>query len=958
MIDQIRSASKSVGRVCDKCGSRLFAGALDGVCSVCLLKTCLGVLTESRPAGSVHAAGILSEFDDYELLEEIGRGGQGIVYRARQKSLDRTVALKIIGLSPTYLGATKAHLERFRLEAKAAASLNHPCIVPIYQIGERDGCCYFSMGLVEGHQLDEVIKSAKADSSHRTAGEREPMAFRRAAELIAKLARALHYAHEHGIVHRDIKPGNILLGEKGEPHLTDFGLARFVETESDVTRTAEVLGTPSYMAPEQAVGNNAAVSSATDVYGLGAVLYHLLTGQPPFAGGTTYETVRLVLDTEPRQPRLLNPKVDRDLSTICLKCLEKDPKRRYSSALALAEDLDRWLKHEPILARRSGVFTRGKKWARRNPSIAVMAAMLLALAVPLSVMIWKTGAERAGALNPVAPEKSIAVLPFRNLGTEPESAYFADGVQDQILTNLAQIADLKVISRTSVMQYNSGVARNLREVGRQLGVAHVLEGSVQRAGNKVRVNAELIDARTDAHLWAQTYDRDLSDIFAIQSEIAKAIAGQLQTKLSPNEKKAIEQPPTTDLAAFDLYSRAKSLLLTASFSGSNNQDVRKAIELLDEAVKHDPSFFDAYCQLAWAHEYLYAWRGDHTAARLALAEAALQSATRLRPDAGETHLARAQYLNFGRSDSAGALAELDIARRTLPNDPRIFELTGYILRRRGQQEEALHNLERAVELDPRNLFILPELSYSYANLRRHAEAIGALDRVLSIAPNNVQTRAYRAAMYLFWKADTRPLHQTIDAILAQEPDAITKVADFWYICALCERDSVAAERALVALDRNVVGDQTIILSRRFCEGMLARMTKDQARARAAFEAARAQQEKMVQAQPDHGPSLCVLAQIDAALGRKELALEEGRRAIALTPMEKDIYSASRVLQSFPITAAWAGDKELALQELETSLRAPVLAVWVDYGFLKLWPSWDSLRGDPRFEKIVASLAPK
>ena len=210
--------------------------------------------------------------------------------------------------------------------------------------------------------------------------EREPMPIRRAVELIAKVARTVHYAHEHGILHRDIKPGNILLDAKGEPHLTDFGLARLVETESTVTRTLEVLGTPSYMAPEQAVGNNAAVSSVTDVYGLGAVLYQLLTGHPPFAGGTTYETIKLLLDTEPRQPRLLNPKIDRDLSTICLKCLEKDPKRRYSSALALAEDLERWLKHEPILARRTGIFTRGRKWVRRNPTSALLAASLVALA--------------------------------------------------------------------------------------------------------------------------------------------------------------------------------------------------------------------------------------------------------------------------------------------------------------------------------------------------------------------------------------------------------------------------------------------------------------------------------------------------------------------------------------------------------------------------------------------------
>jgi TolB-like protein/class 3 adenylate cyclase len=318
--------------------------------------------------------------------------------------------------------------------------------------------------------------------------------------------------------------------------------------------------------------------------------------------------------------------------------------------------------------------------------------------------------EPASASAPAVSEKSIAVLPFENLSSDKENAYFTDGVQDEILTDLAKIADLKVISRTSVMQYKSGLARNLRKIGEELGVAHVVEGSVQRAANKIRVNAQLIDARNDAHLWAQTYDRDLADVFVIQSEIAKAIADQLQAKLSPTEKKAIEQPPTTDLAAFDLYSRAKSLLLTASFSATNDPDVRKAIELLDEAVKRDPSFFDAYCQLAYAHESLYAVSGlDHTPARLALAEAALQAATRLRPDAGETHLARAQFLYFGRRDYAGALAELEKVRRALPNDPRLFELTGYILRRRGDQEEGLRNLQRAVELDPRNFQILNRL---------------------------------------------------------------------------------------------------------------------------------------------------------------------------------------------------------------------------------------------------------
>jgi TolB-like protein/Tfp pilus assembly protein PilF len=602
-----------------------------------------------------------------------------------------------------------------------------------------------------------------------------------------------------------------------------------------------------------------------------------------------------------------------------------------------------------------------RKSGRKLTALIVIVAAVAAGVTVFRFLHSQQGIE-AGKQPPRAvtiESKSIAVLPFENLSEEKANAYFADGMQDEILINLARIADLKVISRTSVMQYKTDAQRNLREIGQQLGVAFLLEGRVQRAANRVRVNAQLIDSRSEANVWAQTYDRDLADVFAIQSEIAKAIADQLQAKLSPNEKKAIEQPPTTDLAAFDLYSRAKSILLTESFSVTGDPDLRKAIELLDEAVKRDPSFFDAYCQLAYAHENLYALRGsDHTPARLALAEAALQAATRLRPDAAETHLARAQYLYYGLRDYAGALAQLEIARRGLPNDPRLFELTGYILRRRGQHEEGLQNLQRAVELDPRNFFTLQQIALSYQFLGRYADSITALDRALAIIPDNL-TRALRGLFYFCWKADTRSPLQTIDAILAQEPSAIAGSADIWFLCALAERDPAAAERALAALGDNPCWAEGVInLSRSFGEGLLARTTKDEARARTAFETARAQQEKIVQAQPDYGPALCVLGLIDAALARKDLALDEGRRAIALTPVEKDVNNGSRVLQYFAITAAWAGDKELALQQLEAGLRAPHASQMLSYGALKLLPFWDPLRGDPRFEKIVASLAPK
>lgn len=873
----------------------------------------------------------LGDFGDYELQEEIARGGQGVVYRARQKSLNRTVALKVIGLGPW---ATQAHLKRFRLEAQAAASLEHPCIVPIYEIGERDGSCYFSMRLVEGGQLDKVVRH-------------ERMPIRRAVELIAKVAHTVHYAHAHGIVHRDIKPGNILLDAEGEPHLTDFGLARLVETESTVTRTMEVMGTPSYMAPEQAAGQTAQLTSATDVYGLGAVLYQLLTGHLPFAGGTTYETVRLVLETEPRQPRLLNPKVDRDLSTICLKCLEKDPQRRYSSAFALAEDLERWLKHEPIQARRSGLLIRGRKWMRRNATSAALMVSLVALAVAVGVIVWK------GELVRSSRTTGIAVLPFENLSNDKGDGSFADGLQDDILTRLAKIADLKVISRTSVMQYRG--ERNMREIGDALRVSHVLEGSVRKTGTRLHMNAQLIDTRTDTHVWAEQYDGDLNDVFVIQSQIAQKVAAQLHAKISQAEKQAIEEPPTVDLTAFDLYIRAKNLLLTATFISSGRANLLEAADLLNRAIAHDPSFFEAYYQLAYTHDMLYFLGHDHTPARLALAEAAIEAAFRLRPNAGEAQLARAENLYRGYLDYDGAMGKLEIARQTLSNDPRIFELEGYIERRRGQQEAALHNLERAAELDPRNAFTLQQVALSYQLLRRYGEERTVLDRALAIDPTNLETKLARGFVELNWKADTRPLHQLLDQIRANNPAATQSVSDSWLICALAERDAVAVNGALAALGENTFGNEPVKFSRNFGKGLVARMRGDNVEAQSVFTAARAEQEKVVQRQPNYGPPLCVLGLIDAALGRKEDALREGWQAVQLLPVEKDALNGARVTVYLAMIAAWAGDKDLACEQLAIAVHQPSR---LSYGELKLLPFWDPLRGDPRFEAIVASLAPK
>ena len=551
-------------------------------------------------------------------------------------------------------------------------------------------------------------------------------------------------------------------------------------------------------------------------------------------------------------------------------------------------------------------------------------------------------------------DKRIAVLPFHNLSPDPDNAFFTDGVQDEILTDLAKITDLKVISRTSVLQYKSGVARSLRGIGQELGVAYVVEGSVQRAANKIRVKAQLIDARNDAHLWAQTYDRDLTDVFAIQSEVARTIADQLLAKVSPAEKAAIKRRPTSDLTAFDQYSRAKTLLLSTSLDISADKTLLRAIELLNGAVTRDPSFHAAFCQLVFAHDTLYSVWGDHTFTRLAAGEAALHRAIELRPDAPETHLARGSHLYEVFRDYKGALSELDGARARLPNDPRIPELMGYILRRQAKSEAGSAALEQAVALDPRNPYTLSQLSLSYMSLRRYAEEKATLQRALEITPDDVGVASSLAFVDVLWRADTRPFHQFIDRLRAEHPASMADAADNWFLCALAERDWPAAEQALAALGNNPFWtDNPIILTRHFGEGLLARAMHDEARARKALTAARQEQEQLVRQQKEYGPPLCVLALIDAALGDKEAALQEGRRAMELLPVEKDAFDGQMLIAYFALVAAWADEKELALQQLSVAAPSPSAALIASYGFLKLSPFWESLGGDPRFEQIVA-----
>jgi TolB-like protein/class 3 adenylate cyclase len=605
--------------------------------------------------------------------------------------------------------------------------------------------------------------------------------------------------------------------------------------------------------------------------------------------------------------------------------------------------------------------------SRKRSWIAVLIIAFLVFAVVIVALIFapailkETRSRSATSASPappsaIIPEKSIAVLPFENLSESKENAFFADGVQDEILTALAKVADLKVISRTSVMQYRNAAARNLREIGQQLGVAHVLEGSVQRAANKIRVNAQLIDARDDAHLWAQTYDRDLADVFAIQSEIAQTIAEQLKAHLSPTEKAAIAEAPTKDLVANDLFRRARVLDDQVNDPGSG-PGLLQGISLLEEAVRRDPNFYLAYCLICEINLDIY-WGGfDHTPGRRDQALAALQQAERINPDAGEVHLGKAGYAYHGFRDYETARAELELARRSLPNSSRLFVLTGAVDRRQARWDDALRNFDRAVELDPRDLITLQETSSTYAALRRFPRATQLIQQAVNLSPKDPFTRvALLASLPYLERADTGPLRAELNNILAQGKDVASHVAVFFVQCALAEHDHAAALRALELIPPEGTVDSRYDISwpRDWHVGLVARCFKDNDAAKKAFTSARAAAAKTVSEQPEYAPAWTILGVIDAGLDRKSEAIAEGKRACELLPLSKDAWDGAGLVSYLALIYTWLGEKDLALDQLAIAAKAPN---GITYGELKLDPTWDSLRGDPRFEKLVASLAP-
>jgi len=591
----------------------------------------------------------------------------------------------------------------------------------------------------------------------------------------------------------------------------------------------------------------------------------------------------------------------------------------------------------------------------------VAVAILAFLVVPRlfrshdQAALTNTAQSNESSTTPVSA-KSIAVLPFDNLSSDKENAYFADGVQDEILTDLAKVADLKVISRTSVMQYRNAAARNLREIGQQLGVAHVLEGSVQRAANKVRVNAQLIDARNDAHLWAQTYDRDLADVFAIQSEIAQTIAKQLQAHLSPSEKAAIAQAPTKDVVANDLYLRARALDDTANDPGAK-QNLLQGISLLEEALRRDPNFLLAYCLISEINIDLYWYGFDHTNARREQAHAALQAAERIDPDRGEVHLQKGLYAYHGFRDYDRARAEFELARRTLPNSARLYLDIGVVDRRQARWDDAIRTLDRAVELDPRNFIVVEETAFTHGGLRQYAESTRLLKRALELSRQDYFARISLAQNPYFEHADLGPLRSELNVLAKEGTEATSNTAQFFVFCGLAGRDRALADQGLSFIPPEGTVDPltNFLMPREWFVGLVARTFGDTSQAQSAFAPARALAAKIVREQPDYGPAWSLLGMIDAGLGRKADAIAEGKRACELLPLSRDSWEGPDYVINLARIYAWLNEKDLALEQLSIAANNPA---GINYGELKLDPSWNSLRGDPRFEKLVASLAPK
>ena len=882
----------------------------------------------------------------YQIESLLGVGGMGQVYLARDERLGRKVALKLL---PEHLTADETQLSRFKIEARSASALNHPNILTVYEIGAEGNRHFIATEFIEGITLRAMLMRGRLNLHD-------------ALEIAVQVASALAAAHETGVVHRDVKPENIMLRPDGYAKVLDFGIAKLTEqrpvpdfdevgtTEVLQTRPGLVLGTARYMSPEQTRGQT--VDARSDIWSLGVVIYEMIAGIPPFHGETPSDCIASILTTEALPLSGVLPEVPLNLESILQKALCKNRGERYQTISEMLADL-RNLTAE-LEAEGSSPQTKAPaesivskiKRHKRGVLLTLAAAILATAAFAYSFYFR--------ALAPSPNGKSIAVLPFENLSEEKSNAYFAEGIQDEILTRLSKIADLKVISRTSTQRYKN-TSQKLSEIANQLGVANLLEGSVQKTNDQVRVNVQLIRAANDSHLWAETFDRKLTDIFSVESEVAKAIADQLRAKLTAQEEQVIAAKPTDNPEAYDAYLRGLAFEGRNSRSNYSIDLADKAVGFYERAVQLDPDFAIAWARLSRADSHLYFNRGDAaTAARGGAAKHALESAQKLEANSPETLLALSYYQYLVQRDYGLARTTLESVSKMLPGSSEVPRALGAIARREGRWDQSIAHFEQALALDPRDVELLMDTAWTYAMLRQFPAAIKLHDRVLDITPNDPDVMASKAGIYQA-RGTLQEAARFLSGINEQTPNEQTFTVKINQL--RLEHNYGEAVRLLQArLAEFHFGSPYDKGYEQVALAWTQRLAGDKAGAKITAEDARNTLEQLYRDQPDNASLAVRVSQAYAATGKNDSALKLAERAIMLLPRTLDQVSGPTCEENLALIQTSIGEKSRAISTLTELLHTPYNS-WI-YGsapitptLLKLDPIWDSLRTDPAFQKL-------
>jgi serine/threonine protein kinase/Flp pilus assembly protein TadD len=907
-------------------------------------------------------------FGHYQVLQredgqafELGRGAMGITYKAIDVDLQRPVTLKVI--NARYLNDESARI-RFVREARAAAAVRHTNVATVFHLGKKGEDYFYAMEFVPGETLEQILRRGG------------PLDLKTSLGITAQIAAGLAAIHKQQLVHRDIKPSNIMVHLEGARiesiKIIDLGLAKPVNEPSAADSVpGSFAGTPQYASPEQFSGLGTDIRS--DLYSLGVTLWQMLSGEVPFKGSSSelfYQHQHAPLPTA-RLTLLPQPAV-----TLLEVLLEKDPAKRFQTpddliaaiaGVKAAVSSGSRISKEKLRTTAPGDIERlDGSWAMVKPStwkrrlVMFAAGLLIVVGLALAWFYYERSQASSGPLvdKTAQPEKSIAVLPFESISANADDAYFADGMQDEILNHLAKIAQLKVISRTSVMQYRAGATRDLRQIANALGVATVLEGVVRRDANRVRITTELIDAQNDRTVWADSYDRNLTDIFAIQSEIAEAIARRLTATLTPDEQQMIERKPTQNLAAYDLYLRAQELIANTDLNAINfEKTLLDSIDLLNEAVHLDPNFALAYCAAVRAHDLLYV-SYDPSQARRALADAAIATALRLQPDLPDVHLSYAYHLYFCYRDYERASVQLAMAKPGLPNSTDAVELPAFIDRRQGRFDKAIQGFTAAIRLDPRNANPILDLAYTWYTVRKFRAAAEGYDKLIAMVPEEPAYKIEKELYVTFMETgDVDGLRKAINQTSNSAPPDRGALS-LNLSLALYDRDWARAKRLVEQL-QNSGGEDNADFSYAAapvpagCYSILfARLQNEELKPE--FQQSRELLSKKSQAAPSNALLLSALAVVDALLKRNEEAVAEGQRAVETLPASMDALDGPCLVMNLAVVYAWTGQIDQAFKELATSAKTPH---GIYYGQLKKSPLWDPLRKDPRFDELLAQLAP-